>query len=447
MSEKKKITRREFLKSSGLMGAGLVAATTPSISKFTVPSVVSKPTEIKYWSFFGPSDDNPRANAQTQMVNLFNDQNSDIKVVVEKIPWQDLRPQLLQSSAAGTAPDIAREVDQYILTFAEAGAVEPLDEFMSGWDDSMRNDFLYPLEDCQADGVQYGFRQSVRPANVLYYRTDLLEEAGFSEPPKTWDEFHDAILKTTTKDIAGFGFGMSKTDGMAHVIQLIPPMLWGLDSDLVDIETGTPLFQEEEGVSVFKWLQDLIHVHEAFPVGIVSMDASAVDQLFLGGTMAFFFGNTAKWGQWSEAEGVKGRLATVGMPNFGNDPSIPGSANQAGAWTHVMGKGAKKEEAWRFMEFLFSNEAELIVTEVGGELPTRRSTLDLPWFSTDEAQRSRDYLEWMGANPHTASTLKIRKIEELIEALANPLQEIMITQADVKTKLDEAAQKYIESLG
>src|SRR5215218_7887948 len=34
-------------------------------------------------------------------------------------------------------------------------------------------------------------------AGVLYSRSDLLEQAGYSEPPKTWDELKEMALKTS----------------------------------------------------------------------------------------------------------------------------------------------------------------------------------------------------------------------------------------------------------
>jgi multiple sugar transport system substrate-binding protein len=40
----------------------------------------------------------------------------------------------------------------------------------------------------------------------LYYRSDLLEEAGFSEPPTTWDEMKEMAHKTAQDTGTSFGF-------------------------------------------------------------------------------------------------------------------------------------------------------------------------------------------------------------------------------------------------
>ena len=34
-------------------------------------------------------------------------------------------------------------------------------------------------------------------AGLFYYRTDLLEDAGFSEPPRTWDEMKEMAARIT----------------------------------------------------------------------------------------------------------------------------------------------------------------------------------------------------------------------------------------------------------
>jgi multiple sugar transport system substrate-binding protein len=44
-------------------------------------------------------------------------------------------------------------------------------------------------------------------AGLLYYRSDLLEEAGFSEPPTMWDEMKEMARKTAQEDTGtSFGF-------------------------------------------------------------------------------------------------------------------------------------------------------------------------------------------------------------------------------------------------
>lgn len=272
---------------------------------------------------------------------------------------------------------------------------------------------------------------------MMYYRTDLIPTA-----PKTWDEFHKAIVAATKEQVMGWIEPYSKADNIAQVMQQVPPMLWALGGDFVDPATSKPRFHQEVGVKVFQWLQDLIYKYKVMPPGVVTMNGDAGDTQFLGGVAASIFQNNAKWGQWSTRDVLKGRIATAPFPNFANDPTKPGSPNLGGGWTLVMGKGAKKEEAWKLLEFMQSAEAELLDAKVGGETPTRKSVLNDSWFKSDEAVRMRDHLAWLAANPHPATTMRIKNMGQFTDILGDALQEIIGRQADVKKTLADAAAKY-----
>lgn len=442
-----RVSRRTALGMLGAAGAGLtLAACGQSVSGTSAtPSASSTgKTTVTYWTFASSADaaDNPRARSQQLILEEFRRRNPDIEVVEEVVPWQELQQQLIRAVATGRAPDVTRQIDINIQSLAEAGAIESLDDYVADWDDARRDDYVYAWDDTVFSGQKFAFRQAVRPSNLLYYRTDIYEESGFSQPPRTEAEFTEIIKATSGGSLHGWIIPLSKADNLANFMQHVPPMLWGLGADIIDPATSRPTFQEQPGIQVMQWLQDLVHEHGAVPKGVTTMDSEAVDQQFLGGVIGSIFANTAKHGQWSSAEGVQGSLGYAGFPNWSNDASLPGPANNAGAWTLTMSKGAKRDAAWRLMEWFQSPEAELIDAQVGGEIPTRTSTLDDPWFDEEEAGRIGDYLEWMSANPHEATSLKIRDYPAFVDALGDAVQRIISQQADVEETLGEAAERY-----
>jgi multiple sugar transport system substrate-binding protein len=131
------------------------------------------------------------------ILDAFRKANPDIEVVEEVIPWNELHTQLIQSAAANRAPDVTRQLDQYVGLLARSGAIIPVDEFLSGWSEEQKKDFVYPWEDTVIDGKKYGFRQSVRVANLNFYRPDLFKEAGYDTPPLTVDAFTEAVKAIT----------------------------------------------------------------------------------------------------------------------------------------------------------------------------------------------------------------------------------------------------------
>jgi ABC-type glycerol-3-phosphate transport system substrate-binding protein len=171
------------------------------------------------------------------------------------------------------------------------------------------------------------------------------------------------------------------------------------------------------------------------------MDSDTVYQMFLSGTLATMFDHSSKWPENIKRDTLRGRLETAAMPNFA-DELKPTPANTANSWTLVMPKGAKKEVAWKLIEFLQSPESEIIDAKVGGELPTRKSTLKDPFFQSPAAGKMMWFLQYLAENPHPATSTKIKKLEVLKDVLGDAAQQIVANKADVKSTLSTAAQRY-----
>src|SRR5262249_60718590 len=125
----------------------------------------------------------------------------------------------------------------------------------------------------------------------------------------------------------------------------------------------------------------------------------------------------------------------------------PAGAGRRGAGATVRARGARKDAAWKLMEFLQGTEAELTAARSGGELPTRKSTLRDPFFETPDARRMMGWLKLVRDNAHPATTLKIRKLPLLADILADAAQQIVASRADVKSTLAAAAQRYDAQIG
>jgi len=433
----KPITRRETLKRIGGTAVGLMGI----LRARQAPAAAGRVT-IRYWTWQNSADTkNPRAQAQAQFLGAFRKANPDIELIEEVVPWQQIFHQLLQAAAANKAPDVSKQLDRFVRPLADAGAILPLDEFTSSWSPERRNDYVYAWDDTAFDGRKFAFRHAVRPVNIMYYRKDLYEAAGFKTPPKTAKELTEMSKAVTKGNIIGYIEPFSKSDLLAKFILIAPPMYWTLGSDLTAPKTSKATFHLEAGQKIFQWYQDMVYVHKVCPVGQASMDSDTVNNMFMSGTLAATMDHTSKWAEWSRKEALQGRVDTDWLPNFANEPK-PTPANTAGGWTVVMPNGAKKEAAWKLIEFLQSNESELIDAKMGGELPTRKSTLKDPFFQAPEAKRMTGWLTYMSANPHPATSLKIKKLEVLIDVLADAAQQIIANKAEVKSTLAVAAQKY-----
>nr|MDQ3377818.1 extracellular solute-binding protein [Actinomycetota bacterium] len=78
--------------------------------------------------------------------------------------------------------------------FAANGWIEDLSDRFT---EEERQAFLpAPVESCTYEGAVYGVPWFT-DAGMLYYREDLLEKSGFSEPPKTWEELQEQATRVT----------------------------------------------------------------------------------------------------------------------------------------------------------------------------------------------------------------------------------------------------------
>lgn len=434
-----KLSRRDTLRGLGAGALGLSGAALTRSASSAPRRSQSEPTQITYWTFFASDEpDNPRAEAQGAILQAFMEANPDIVVMEEVVPWNQLQTQLLQAAAAGQGPDVSRQLDAYVSMLARASAILPLDPFVADWSEERRNDFLYPWDDTTLDGMKYAFRQSVRVANLNFYHTNLFSEAGYDTIPTSIEEFTAAAQAATQNEVVGFLMPFSKADNLNRVFQTVPPLFWAEGSDLVDPETGKSLFHQEAGQKIFQWFQDLVYVHGISPSGEATMDSEAANRMFASGTLASNWHHSSQWAEWI-ALARDGVLGTSFQPSFTGDIA---PASTEGGWTLCMSNGANQEAAWKLIDFFHGNEAELIDAEVAGELPTRKSVLEDPFFQSEEFARQREWLDYLAEHGHPATTIKIEHRQELANILGDASQRIIAGQADVASTLADAAAQY-----
>lgn len=113
---------------------------------------------------------------------------------------------MASAQAAGTAPDTYVMSYGNIINAAKDGLIMPMDDLLSAeaWNDLNDN----VKEMISFDGKFWAYPQLVEPSTVLFYRTDLFEQAGITKAPTTWDELVDTAKKLTTNDM----FGLSIPD-------------------------------------------------------------------------------------------------------------------------------------------------------------------------------------------------------------------------------------------
>jgi multiple sugar transport system substrate-binding protein len=204
MSENK-FTRREFLRTAGLTGVGLVIAgcapqATPAPTEApeepaeepTEAPAAPEVTEITFWHYWaGIWGDACKAAA-----DAFAEQNPSIQV--ESSPTEGWE-RVLSAFAANTPPDVLLEFSGSQLM--PRGQVLALDDLIAG-SSVIKRDNYYPemFDSFRWDGVQYGLPAAEAGVDMaLLINKGRAEEAGLDlgDPPQTLSELLDWGEKMT----------------------------------------------------------------------------------------------------------------------------------------------------------------------------------------------------------------------------------------------------------
>lgn len=156
------------------------------------------------------SGDDARYLVESGLVEKFNEKNEKYYVELVEMTFDTLHDKLLAGAASGEVPAVSQGADQWVGEFAYLDALMPLDDLISEYGfkeedfaDNAWEHFRY------LDGHIYAAPFYLEN-RVLYYRTDILEEAGFDGPPETWDEvFEYAKVLSNGED----KFTMGHQDG------------------------------------------------------------------------------------------------------------------------------------------------------------------------------------------------------------------------------------------
>ncbi len=235
--------------------------------------------------------------------------------------------------------------------------------------ESERQEFLpAPIDSLVYDGAIYGVPWFT-DAGMLYYRSDLLEEAGFSEPPKTWDEMKEMALKTTRDTGTRYGFvfqGSEYEGGTVNGLEYI----WTHGGDV--LSDGEVIIDSPESVAGLETERSMI------TDGVASQAVSTykeqeTDPAFLGGRTVFCRNWPYMYALASDPEVSKTEPSQIGIAPL---PAGEGGQSLAGlgGWNMMINATSQKQdEAWEFVSWMTGVEGQTRRALAATLLPTRKS--------------------------------------------------------------------------
>lgn len=178
----------------------------------------------------------PNSSVAT-FINTFNAENEGSVVSYTPVDPLYFDQELLEAFARGESPDIvilphtliARYQDKLITLNEEA---LPLRNF--------RDSYSQGAEIFRTDLGTVGLPVAVDPL-VMYYNRDLLESAGFINPPKFWNEDFLPFIESTTEvesdglEIVVAGVPLGEATNINHAVEIISAIAMQLGSPITSI--------------------------------------------------------------------------------------------------------------------------------------------------------------------------------------------------------------------
>ncbi len=210
-------------------------------------------------------------------------------------------------------------------------------------------------------------------AGMLYYRKDLLEESGFSEPPKTWEELKEMAGKVVRDRGTRYGYVFQGADyegGVCNGLEFI----WTHGGEVLDPNDASKvIIGSPESVAALATERSMVSEGIA-PQGVANYREYESEVTFS------FHGDAVFCRHWP------------GMYRLSSDPDSKVKPGQMGVSPLPVADGQHrtasclggdvlminafsemKEEAWEFIRFFANEESQKTRALEAGLLPTRKA--------------------------------------------------------------------------
>ena len=261
-----------------------------------------------------------------------------IDVIYDYVPFPNMKEALTTEMVAGGDYDVVSIMDQWVPSLQML--VQPIDEEIAGQSVDLEDFPAAHLRHGRVNGELVGL--PVRGhVQLLFYRKDLLEQAGV-EAPSTWDEVVAAAKAIQEKtDAAGIALPYGKLNGQNLMVWI--NLLWGHGGDLFD-KNGEPAFNSEAGIAATEQYVSLLTEEKIAPAG----SATFVEQ---DAVNSFKQGNSPMLPVWwwvrSQLSDPEQSKLTADQIGFTSLPSV-GDADKTtftNTWIFAVTEGADNKAA------------------------------------------------------------------------------------------------------
>jgi multiple sugar transport system substrate-binding protein len=379
-----------------------------------------------------------------QIARDFEALNPDIKVVMEYVGYDYVHDKIVTGMAA-TPPGYDAAMIDVIWPdeFIKAGYLLDVTDRVT--QDMKTNMFPASWNGVTRNGKIYGMPW-LMDVKYFMYNQDILNKAGITAPPKTWEELVDQAKTIKEKGLVEYPiiWSWNQKEG---VVCDFTVLLFGNGGAFLDT-SGKPIFNNEKGVQILTWMKQTLDDGLSNPSS-VSSDEVAVETDFLAGKSAF----AVNWlFQFSDSNDpsksqIAGQAAFSPMPVFaaGAAAGIKGSSVDGSSAFAIMATSPYADQTWKFLTYIASNEVQ---TKYSAEmLPVWQNDFQGDALAKLEAATPTNPVTvpaFLAQFPYANERPTVSYYNEASAALQLAIQEALTGVKTPQQALDEAAAKWVE---
>lgn len=335
------------------------------------------------WNYFAPYND------ETEWVNAivakFEKEHPDVKVKVERLPWEVWQTKITSSVVAGNPPDIYALGSWLGGPYVQDGLLAPIDAYLTKED---KADFFAS----DLNGGKFGGKYYVWPwfnqGSTLLINLDMCKERGVQLPTNkemdwTTDQFLEAAKKLTYDSdgdgkIDVYGFPLFGVEPGIHWQQI--GWFGSFGADFFSSDGKKIVLNSAQGKKALQFLLDLQDKYKVTPLGAAGLSTSDIGEMFLQSKLAMIYSQADFAAQLEQAfkEGKVRKKFAIGYIQYPHPPGTKAPCTRIGptgfmVFNQKTGGKARLDAAMALARLITSKEEEINRAKLGAAVPTRSS--------------------------------------------------------------------------
>ncbi len=375
---------------------------------------------IHFWHFWSEPS---QKQVLTQLLSDFEKQEH-CTVECTELSWNDGKTKLVAAFSSHTAPDVMEFGSDWVAQFSSSGVLAELPADSMG----MNNFIEWSTVPCRWDSKLYAVPWVV-DTRVLYINKALLDQAGISSFPTTWQETKQDAERVQAGGAAG-GFGANGADGH-RLYKKILPFFWSFGGDVLNAN-GQPVLNSDQNVAALSTYVELSRS------GTIDTQKQ-LDEAFAQGHLAFW--NSGGW--LADKIAKENPLLDYRVVVLPQGPGGQGISFAGGEYLSVSAQSQEQVLARKLIRFLTNGSTALSfckqVTEAG--FPADKQSFHDDYFvahpirsvfakQLENARMTPVHPQWL-------------EMESIIE---NAVVEALYGKKEPKQALDDAQYLLVRSL-